>query len=203
MSLPAFKTHIGSIHPSVFWSHGLVFPALVPVPAPFPQSSRHRSVPCLYQLCVLWQNRGKWLWRWRGPWAPWLSANKKLLSYRASCDKADWCRQGERDRVWWNHHPHLAAETGSPPTLRFKVGTELVITRHCLVNSEASALIKMKTPCNENRIVFHTQTLQWHIDLFTAWCWNLPYEQKHHPLCTTDVSWMDGWELVQKYHTNM
>lgn len=97
--LPAVKTHISPIHTSLFLSHRLVFPVLVPVPAPFPQSGRHRSVPCLYLLCVLWQNRGKWLWRWRGPRALWLNANKKLLSYRARCDKVGWCRQRERESL--------------------------------------------------------------------------------------------------------
>lgn len=39
------KTQIGAVHTSLFSSHHPVFPALVPVPAPFPQSGRHRSVP--------------------------------------------------------------------------------------------------------------------------------------------------------------
>lgn len=52
------KTQIGAVHTSLFSSHHPVFPALVPVPALFPQSGRHRSVP-LYLLCVLWQNRRK------------------------------------------------------------------------------------------------------------------------------------------------
>lgn len=84
------------MHTHLFSSHRLVFPALVPVPAPFPQSGRHRSVPSLYLPCVLWQNRGKWLWRWRGPWALWLDANKSLLSCSACGDKVGWCRGRER-----------------------------------------------------------------------------------------------------------
>lgn len=140
---------ISAPYTSLFLS-SLVFPVLLPVPAPFPQSDRHRSVPCLYLLYVLWQNRGKWPWRWRGPWALWLNANKKLWSHRACRDKAGWCRQRESERVWWNHHPQLGGETGSPPTLRPKVGLQSVITWYCLVNGEASALIKTKTSLNKN-----------------------------------------------------
>lgn len=39
-------------------------------------------------------------------------------------------------------------ETGSPPTLRSEVGLQFVITRYCLVNDEASALIRTKTGCS-------------------------------------------------------
>lgn len=113
-----FKTPICPVHTSLFWSHHLVFPALVPVPATFPQSGRHRSVRCLYLLCVLWQNRGKWLWRWRGPRALQRNANNKLLSHKARRDKVGRCRrrERERDKVWWNTDPQWGAETGSPPT---------------------------------------------------------------------------------------
>lgn len=68
-----------------------MFPAPVPVPALFPQSGRQRSVPCLYLLCVLWQNRGKWLRRWRGPWDLLLDKNKKPHSHRARLDKTGRC----------------------------------------------------------------------------------------------------------------
>lgn len=124
--------------PYTHLSHRLVFPALVPVPAPFPHSGRHRSVPCLYLPCVLWQNRGKWLKMVRTLSPVALQNNKKLLSYRACRDKAGWCRQRERERK-------PPSETGSPPTLRFKVGLQFVITRYYLVNAETSAQIKAYT----------------------------------------------------------
>lgn len=44
----------------------------------------------------------------------------------------------------------IGAETGSPPTLRFRVGLQFVITRYCLVTEEASARIKKKTTPKEN-----------------------------------------------------
>lgn len=52
------KTQIGTVHTSLFSSHHPVFPALVPVPASFPQSGRHRSVPlALSALCSLAKQR--------------------------------------------------------------------------------------------------------------------------------------------------
>lgn len=121
------KTHICPMRISLFSSHRLVFPALVPVPAPFPQSGRHRSVPWLYLFCVLWHNRGKWQWRWRGPRAMWLCENKQLLSYRARCDKVGRCGEREREPDE-NHHPQWGAQTGSPPTLSFTAGLLLLDT---------------------------------------------------------------------------
>lgn len=81
------KTQIGAVHTSLFSSHRPVFPALVPVPVPFPQSGRHRSVPlALSTLCSLAKQRevtakmaktpgpgaqskqaAPWRWRWRSP----------------------------------------------------------------------------------------------------------------------------------------
>lgn len=52
------KTQLGPVHTSLFSSHHLVFPALVPVPMPFPHSGRHRSVPlALSALCSLAKQR--------------------------------------------------------------------------------------------------------------------------------------------------
>lgn len=136
LSLPVSKTHIGHIHTSLLSSHRHVFPVLVPVPSPFPQSGRRTSLPCLYLLCVLWQNRGKWLWRWRGPRALWLDTNKKLLSYKAYCDRKREKESGETstrgeeprqevhplwgpkkaccllsvDTVWLMEHPHWSRQ---------------------------------------------------------------------------------------------
>lgn len=79
----------------------------------FPTVGPPEISPLLYLLCVLWQNRGKWLRRWRAPWDLQLHTNKELHICRACSDNAGGLMQTECENVWWNQRQEVHPLWGS------------------------------------------------------------------------------------------